>query len=220
MRKLTPVDLQPWALPLVVLALVLPIVVATLLVGSVGAFITGALVATTVIVIAARTRFDEPIEAPAATDRRYHLLVVALEPVEEPATAEAVAEAAGRGSGAIGADPSQEAEVLVVVPATIGRLDRWASDVGGAREAAQRRLAVSMATLVAAGLDAHGQVGDPDPVQAVEDALRDRPAHEVIFVTSEDAGKGEVREVRRRLDRPVARLAGAQRSAREPSRRN
>jgi hypothetical protein len=219
MRKLTAVDLKPWTLPLIVLGLVLPVAAAALLVGSVGAFVAGAVMATVVVVIAARARFDEPIEVAAPTDDRYHLLAVAVDPIEDPPSAKAIADAAARGSKAIRADPTGEPEVLVVAPATIGRLDALASDVGDAREAAQRRLAVSMGTLVAAGLDAHGQVGDADPVQAVEDALRSYPAHEVVFVTPEGEGRRQVSEVRRRLDRPVTQLAGPATSAATASRR-
>ncbi len=54
-----------------------------------------------------------------------------------------------------------------------------------------------------------GQVGDADPVQAVEDALRTFPAQEVVFVTG-PGHQQDVDEVRRRLDRPVRILeAGA-----------
>ena len=60
--------------------------------------------------------------------------------------------------------------------------------------------------LAAAHLDARGQVGDTDPVQAVEDTLRSFPAQEVVFVTG-PGHQSEVEEVRRRLDRPVRVLA-------------
>jgi hypothetical protein len=69
-------------------------------------------------------------------------------------------------------------------------------------------LAVSLGSLAAAGLDAQGQVGDTDPVQAVEDALHTFPAQELVFVTGRDH-YAEVQEVRRRLDRPVRVLDAA-----------
>jgi len=62
---------------------------------------------------------------------------------------------------------------------------------------------VSLATLAAAGLDARAQVGDSDPVQAIEDTLRSFPAQEGVFVTSEAEESRTIDEVRRRLDRPV-----------------
>jgi hypothetical protein len=76
------------------------------------------------------------------------------------------------------------------------------SDLRQARFDAQRRLALSLASQATAGVGARGEVGDSDPVQAVEDTLRTFPAQEVVFVTASDH-LGEVEEVRRRLDRRV-----------------
>ena len=81
--------------------------------------------------------------------------------------------------------------------------------MGPARLDAQRRLALSIATLAAAGLEARGRVGDADPVQAVEDCLRTFPAQEVVFVTPPGSEDGAVADVRRRLDRPVRALAAS-----------
>ena len=100
------------------------------------------------------------------------------------------------------------AELRVVAPARSSRLDRWASDLRPARGAAQRAVAVSLGSLAAAGLDAAGRVGDGDPVQAIEDELRGFAAREVVLVDGPGLGAGEVEEVRRRLDRPVAAASG------------
>ena len=78
------------------------------------------------------------------------------------------------------------------------------SDLGQAREAAARMLAISLAALAAAGLDASGRVGDSDPVQAISDELPTFPAREVLLV----AGPG-ARRRRSRGGRPPARPAGA-----------
>ncbi len=78
---------------------------------------------------------------------------------------------------------ADEAEVLVVCPALNSRLKHWMSDEEGARQAASERLIESLATLVALGIDARGEVGDPDPVQAIDDALRTWPASEIMIST-------------------------------------
>lgn len=208
MRKLTPIDLRPWTLPFIVLGLILPVAVAALLLGPAAAFLAGAVAATVVAVLAARAQYDEPIEVARAADDRYRVLVVATEPVEDPRAAEAIAGAAAEGAQAVGSDPD-DADVLVLAPALNRGLSHWLSDLGEARLGAQRRLAVSLASLAAARVDARGQVGDTDPVQALEDTLASFPAREVIFVTAAGRGAKEVEEVRRRLDRPVRHLEEA-----------
>jgi hypothetical protein len=162
----------------------------------------GALTATVVIMLAARARYDEPIEVAARPDQRFRLLVVTAEPISDPSQAEHIAAIAAEGNRALGSD-SGEPEVLVLAPAIQGTLDRWASDVGKARDRAQEVLAVSMGTLTAAGLDARGSMGDADAVQAIEDELRTFPAQEVVLVHSPQLGSREGAEIRRRLDRPV-----------------
>src|SRR5262249_40990648 len=62
--------------------------------------------------------------------------------------------------------------VLIVVPALNSPLKHWTSDEDGAREAAQERLEASLEAMRAVGVDARGEVGDSDPLQAIEDALR------------------------------------------------
>lgn len=204
MRGLMPLVLRPWALPLLVLALVTPAVVAFSLAGPALGLAVGALTVGVVIVFAATARFDEAIEVAAAPDRRHRLLVVASEALDEPALIESLARIAAEGEAlSRGGEP---AEVRVVSPARPSRLDRWASDLEAARAGAQRAVAVSLGSLAAAGLDVAGRVGDGDVVQALEDELRDYPAREVVLVIGPGLGAGEVEEVRRRLDRPVRAL--------------
>jgi hypothetical protein len=74
-------------------------------------------------------------------------------------------------------------DVLVVAPALNSRLRHWLSDVDPARRAAEGRLARSLERLSAAGIRARGQVGDSDPLQAIEDALSTFPADEIIIAT-------------------------------------
>jgi len=73
--------------------------------------------------------------------------------------------------------------VLVVVPALNSPLKHWVSDEDGAREAAQQRLEASLAAMREAGIDARGEVGDSDPLQAIEDALRTFAPDELIIST-------------------------------------
>jgi hypothetical protein len=75
------------------------------------------------------------------------------------------------------------AEVLVVTPALNTPIRHFVSDVDGARAEAQLRLEESLARLREAGIEANGEVGDADPLQAIEDALRTFGADEVIIST-------------------------------------
>ena len=93
-------------------------------------------------------------------------------------------------------------EVLLMAPAKNTAVAHWLSDLRQARFDAQRRLTLSLASLAGVDLEARGEVGDSDPVQAVEDTLRVFGAQEVVFVT-ESGRDGDVHQVRRRLDRPV-----------------
>ncbi len=202
MKALTPVDLKPWMLPVLVLALCVPAVAAFAVGGPGAGLAVGALSAAAIVVLAARSQFDEEIEV-APADGRRHVLVVAMEAIEEPPVAEEIAEAASSGG-------PDAAEVLVLAPALNTTVSHWLSDLRRARLRAQQRLAVSLAVLAAAGLDARGEVGDTDPVQATEDVLRGYPASEVVYVIGGRAGRRAVADVRRRLDRPVRSLeAGA-----------
>ncbi len=74
-------------------------------------------------------------------------------------------------------------QVLVICPALNSPLRHWASDEDGARAQAQERLNESLAQLRAAGVDAKGEVGDGEPLQAMEDALRLFGADEIIIST-------------------------------------
>ncbi len=74
-------------------------------------------------------------------------------------------------------------EVLVVAPALNSRLNHWTSDVDGAVEAARDRLGTAVASLEELGLEAHGEVGDADPLLAIDDALAGFAADEVVVST-------------------------------------
>ncbi len=76
-----------------------------------------------------------------------------------------------------------DAEVLVVAPALTSHVRHWTSDVDGARAAAQERLHLSLSALLSAGIRARGEIGDEDPVQALEDAMRTFGPDEVLIST-------------------------------------
>jgi hypothetical protein len=202
MRRREPLVIRPWLLPPLVLALIVPAVAGFMLAGPPLGLAIGALEVTALVILAARARFDEPIEV-ASDSGEYRLLVLALAAVEEPGQAGRIAEIAHAAAAAAG-DP--DPDVLVVTPATGDALARWLSDLEDARFDAQRRLALSIGTLAAAGLRARGRVGDPDAVQAVEDELRTFPASELVLVTGPDPPEAALAELERRLPLPVRRL--------------
>jgi hypothetical protein len=76
-----------------------------------------------------------------------------------------------------------DTRVLVVSPALNTPLRHIASDEDPARAAAQERLAHSLARLEQEGIQARGEVGDGDPLQAIEDALRTFGADQIVIST-------------------------------------
>jgi hypothetical protein len=168
----------PWKLPLIVIAIAVPIVAGFYLGGPGVGVGVGALAAVGLIYYAARQRPRGGIGGPSA-DGVDRVLVVVGHPVEDPATIAEIAAAARATDG-------EPAEVLVLAPARIGFLDRWASDVEEARRQAQRNLVLTVASLAKAGVAADARVGDEDLVQAVEDAIGGFAATEVILVAGDD----------------------------------
>jgi hypothetical protein len=196
--------MAPWKLPLIVAAIVVPIV-AGFIVGGGGGLAVGSLSILIIVLYAIRQRPMGPIPSAATGDGGRHVLIVAADGVEDPDDVARITRAAGIGASA------EEHEVRVLVPARIGFLDRWASDVEGAREQAQKKLVATVAALAKAGVAAEARVGDEDVVQAVEDQLQSYPATEVVLVSSEeDAGEAAV-ELRSRLEAEFhhVRLDGA-----------
>ncbi len=189
--------MAPWKLPVVVAVIVVPVVAAFLLGGPGVGVAIGALAALALVAVAVAQRPRGPIGASASPDRRRHILVVASRPVEDPETVQRIAREAGVDGVGV------EAEVRVLAPARLGFLDRWASDVEGARREAQRNLVITVASLAKADVAAEGRVGDEDLVQAVEDQLQTFPATEVILATGppehDPAGHAAAAELASRL---------------------
>jgi hypothetical protein len=174
--------MAPWKLPLLVAAIAVPIV-AGFAIGGGGGLAVGSVAVLAIVVFAIRAVPRGPIGSAVADDGLRHLLIVSPGAVEDPAEVARIMRAAGIDGrdGAEGAD----AEVVVLVPARIGFLDRWASDVEGARHQAQEHLVATVAALAKAGVAAEARVGDEDIVQAVEDQLQSYPATEVVLVSDE-----------------------------------
>jgi len=86
---------------------------------------------------------------------------------------------AGNGAGA---------EVRVVVPAVEASSFRHTlGDVDEPMREAEERLRAALDSLRRNGIEASGGVGDPDPVQAAQDALLEGPADEVLIFERESA---------------------------------
>jgi len=91
------------------------------------------------------------------------------------------------------------AEVLIVAPALNTRIRHIFDDSDAAVAAAMERLTDTVEVLTMAGISATGGVGDADPVQAVQDALVEFPADELL-ISTHPAGESNWLE-RRLIDR-------------------
>jgi GABA permease len=140
-----------------------------------------------------RGRGEAPVrQAPAPSPPDEHrILVVANETVGGPELLAQIRERSG----------DRTTRVLVVAPALNSTLKTWTNDEDGARQAAQARLDKSVQSLRGVGLDAEGEVGDADPVQAIEDALRTFQPDELI-ISTHPAGRSQW------LERGVVERAG------------
>ncbi|HEX6689013.1 MAG TPA: hypothetical protein VF085_10160 [Solirubrobacterales bacterium] len=177
--------MAPWKLPLIAAAIAVPIVAGFAIAGPGLGLAVAALVAFAIVWIAARQRPLGPIGSTPGSDGRRSILLVTTCAVEEPAAVRRIAAEAGLDR------ERSDASVLVLSPARIGFLDRWASDVESARQSAQENLVATVAALAKAGIAAEARVGDEDVVQAVEDQLQSFPASEVVLIdrgAEDDAG--------------------------------
>ena len=149
------------------------------------------------------SREQPPATAPVhrGADDERRILVVANETVAGLALREAVENAA----------EGYRTNVLVVSPALNSPLRHWTSDEDNARAAADERLRRSVAELERLGIDARGEVGDADPVQAIEDALRTFGA-DVIVISTHPEGRsnwlerGVVASARERFAVPITHV--------------
>ncbi len=127
------------------------------------------------------------------------LLVVTSEPISGKELGRALPDAI---------DPT-DTEVMLVAPALQeSPLKFWVSDADEAIERAQRVKSASVQELKADGVEATGDTGEGDPLQAIADALATFPADRIALFTHEGDAES-YREgvdpvlVRERFDVPV-----------------
>lgn len=175
-----------------------------LIVGVIGAALLVALA-----VVAMRRPRDPAVEAgasvfeggaPPADDGLRRILLV----IDDAAT-----------SGVLERLPGQPEDakpiVLVVAPAVSSRVARVTGDER-AYERATDDLAATLRVLEELGVDAKGHVGSHDPLQAIDEGLREFPADAIVFVASgrdetEWLEQGLIEIARRRYSVPVHELS-------------
>src|SRR3954454_23060524 len=111
-------------------------------------------------------------------------------------------------------------EVLVVVPALNSRLRHWLSDIDDALARAHERLEIALAELRARGVSARGEVGDANPLVAIDDALAHFPASAIVIATlppgqSNWLERGLIGKARARFDVPVTHLVSTEERLKE-----
>lgn len=137
---------------------------------------------------------------PSTSDDRKRVLVIANETCPNLELCACVRERAG-----------SDSEVLVVAPALNTRLRHYVSDDEAARVHAEERLAQSVTNLAALGLHPTGEVGDADPILAIQDALVSFPADEVVIAThpadrSNWLERDVIEKARTRFDLPITHI--------------
>jgi hypothetical protein len=124
--------------------------------------------------------------------------------VSEPVSGEAL-------ERAVGSEQAKAAEVLVVAPALNTRTRFLFSDPDPAIERAQEVQEETVERMVEEGVDAAGDTGESDPLQAIDDALQTFQADEIVLFTHPGGQRnwleeGLVEEAEDRFDRPVRHL--------------
>lgn len=85
-------------------------------------------------------------------------------------------------------EQGNEVDLRVVVPAVEANAFRHTlGDIDEPRREAEARLARVLEELRANGIEAAGEVGDPDPIQAAQDALLKAPSDEIVIFEHEAA---------------------------------
>jgi hypothetical protein len=102
-------------------------------------------------------------------------------------------------------------KIFVVCPALNTPVKHWTNEEDAARVAAQNRLDKSLAAIHGAGLDATGEIGDDDPLQAIEDVLSTFAPDELIISTHPEGQsnwleRGVVGGARERFALPVTHV--------------
>lgn len=186
--------MKPWQPPVLILGVIAAAVAGFALGGpGTGISILGLSMVGLVVALILRVP-SEPIGRSPHPESARRILIVALVPVEDPATIERVADHIDLGG------LREEAEIRLLAPARSTFLERWATDLKRARERAARDLVISVASMELAGLSAGASTGDEDLFKAIEDELAGFDATEVCLVAARDQlGDEMVRELRDRL---------------------
>jgi GABA permease len=153
--------------------------------------------------VVTRSRREQPIPqaTPTHDDDDHRILVIANETVGGEELLDAIRR---RVEG-------KRAQVYVVSPALNTKLRHWVSDEDQARVAAQQRLDASLEAMRAGGIEARGQIGDSDPLQAIEDGIRIFAPDELIISTHPEGRsnwleRGIVDSTRERFACPVTHV--------------
>lgn len=178
------------------------------LTASIAGFVVFVALATAAVVIymfvPERDRREPLREAAAGPHRRgdgegRHVIVVANARLGGEALGERI-----RG-------PGGQVELEILAPLLLSRAHLAYSDVDRELGEARVRLSRSLAWARTQGFKAHGDVGDPSASTALEDALRDFGADEVIVATrGQESGRQEREELARlrdELDVPVVEMS-------------
>jgi hypothetical protein len=185
-------------------ALLAPVVIVALFSTTAALALAGGILAGLVVGLFVLKRKEPQAKAtlPQRGDDGVHrVLVVANETLSGRALR---TEISGRSEGG-------RTDLRVVCPALNSKIKHWTNEEDQARAQAQERLERLLGRLRREGFEAAGDIGDDDPVQAMEDALRLYPADEVIISThppgrSNWLEQDVVRRAQERFDVPVTHV--------------
>jgi hypothetical protein len=113
---------------------------------------------------------------PVAPTQPFRLLAIVTDALDGPEPSEELRRAGYDGV----------AEVRVVVPAIEATSFRHTlGDIDEPKREAEARLRAALDSLSRNGVAASGEIGDPDPVQAAQDALLEAPSDEIVIFERE-----------------------------------
>jgi GABA permease len=161
---------------LIVVALLAPVVIVALFSTTAALALAGGLILGLLVGLFVLKRQEPSAKAelrPRPADGTHRILVVANETLSGRALRREISDRSHGG----------RTDLRVVCPALNSKIRHWTNEEDQARVEAQQRLERLLSGLRGDGVDAQGDIGDDDPVQAMEDALRRFPADEVIIST-------------------------------------
>jgi hypothetical protein len=161
---------------LIVVALLAPVVIVALFSTTAALALAGGIVAGLLVGLFVLKRKEPQTKAalrPRPDDDTHRILVVANETLSGRALRSEISHRSHGG----------RTDLRVVCPALNSKIKHWTNEEDQARAEAQQRLGRLLERLRGEGFEVQGDIGDDDPVQAMEDALRRYPADEVIIST-------------------------------------